>query len=463
MNPILYGGSPGSLHAAAGLGLGAAVLAMTATTVVSVVVRDPLTVILATAAALVFVTLLGVGLPSRHLPGLALGCAALTMDFAPLSLFRYFLWSDLFILIAASWLAIHGTRLSTAGLGVLFALFTVNVMSSLVSFTRAVHPDLGLFTWLHMAFIMLVYLPAVTAVLRAKPHLGGVARAALVVSGVGQAAIIVSSVAQGLHWETGTRIAGAMGNQSVWLFVTAWTGLLAMGMAGRWMRLLWVVPAFGMVAIAAGLMRSRSLWVALIVATSIYILVRVRHKMLGVLAVLGLAGIASLGYLLELYPTAIQSRIRETLTPRTSIDLVYRVDVVQRMFEPWSQNVFVGIGARQSESYLPGRMIEGRVDAVHNVVLHAAIEGGLLSGLVWLLLPAVIVRMWWDARIVHRDLADWALASLLAIYMGGQFTPTLYEHVFYFLLGVLAALRPAQEWRAGRVPEPNQPLESLTS
>jgi len=436
----------GGWPTAAGLGVGAAFLAAASSTALSLVFPDPLLAILGTAAALATLVLLTVTLPTGGVATLAIVGAALLMDFAPLSLYRYFLWSDLFVLVAAGWLALHGTRLSGRGLSLLMTLFAINLLSALVAFTRAGQPALGVFTWLHMAFMMLVYVPAVTAVLRALPHAGHVARLGLMVSGVVQSAIVVFMVVQGLHWETGTRIAGAMGNQALWLFVTAWTALLAVLMQGRWFGMLLVIPAMSLIAVAAAVMRSRSLWIAIMVATAVYILTRVRRTLLGVLAVIAMVAVVSLGYLLELYPAAIQARISQTLTPRTSIDMVYRVDVVWRMFEPWSQNVFVGIGAQQSESYLPGRLVEGKVAAVHNVVLHAAIEGGLLAGLVWLLLPAVIVRMWQDARIVRRDLADWALASLLAIYVAGQFTPTLFEHVFYFLLGMLAAFRPVHGW-----------------
>jgi O-antigen ligase len=104
----------------------------------------------------------------------------------------------------------------------------------------------------------------------------------------------------------------------------------------------------------------------------------------------------------------------------------------------------VGIGLNQSPDYLPRTLLESKVDAVHNVVLHNAIEAGLLAGIAWLLLPVVAFDLWRRARArqldrrAHRQL-NWLAATLAGIYAGGQFTPALYEHVVFLLLGALAA------------------------
>jgi O-antigen ligase len=181
----------------------------------------------------------------------------------------------------------------------------------------------------------------------------------------------------------------------------------------------------------------------------VHVVLASRRKLVGLAWAAGIVALPVLVYLAGWYPAAIERRIAATLMPTRSLDLVYRLDVVRYMSEPFLENPIIGIGLNQSPQYLPLSLVQGRVDAVHNVVLHNAVEAGLLAGFAWFLLPFVTLALWWRVRALRpapesRRHADWLLCTLTGIYAAGQFTPALYEHVIFLLLGALAALAGPQ-------------------
>ncbi len=104
----------------------------------------------------------------------------------------------------------------------------------------------------------------------------------------------------------------------------------------------------------------------------------------------------------------------------------------------------MGIGLGQSASYLLEHHSTAPVVNVHNIVMHAAVEGGVIAAVCLILLPIAIVVLWIAAARLYPDpsrdlLLNWEVATLGAIYIGAQLTPTLFEHTFYVMLAALAA------------------------
>jgi O-antigen ligase len=130
----------------------------------------------------------------------------------------------------------------------------------------------------------------------------------------------------------------------------------------------------------------------------------------------------------------------------TSIDIIYRFEVVWRLYPRIAESPLVGIGLNESPKHLPAHLVRSAVPSVHNIVLHAAVESGVPAALAWIALPFVVFLLWRRARFDTRDdpsirkFADWAFIGFTASYVGLQFTPAMYEHVNYFLIAILASL-----------------------
>ena len=169
-----------------------------------------------------------------------------------------------------------------------------------------------------------------------------------------------------------------------------------------------------------------------------------RARVKGVVVAAGICCAVAVPYLADWYPPAIQYRIDQTLRPSQTSDLIARVQVVQDLSRAIEDSRGFGIGLGQSERYLREHHSTAPVVNVHNVVMHATVEGGLVAGASVLLLPLAMVRLAVSAARNaggdHRKrfLVHWCAASLLAIYVGSQLTPTLYEHSFFLLLAALA-------------------------
>lgn len=372
------------------------------------------------------------------------GLGAFTLDFAPFNVYRYLLLSDL-LLVAAGIVALRqGVRLHLPLLVML--CFLTYVISGLVSFLRASDPGAGLFTWIHHAFVMLIYVPLVTTAFAARPSHRTLAFAAIVVSGVLQAAMVNLAVAGGLQWQTGTRIMGALGNPSLWLLAVSSIGAVMLLFDDRRRLHLVAVAALAVIVPAAVFTRSRSIWVGIIVGTLLTLAMSSRRKMLGTLAGCALLGALAGGYALGLYPDAVQARISQTLAVGSAPDLVGRFEVVGRMWPHVVASPFVGVGFGESRHYLPEHLVIGNIASVHNVVLHAAVELGLFAAFAMVALPAAVLVLWVRAVGVQasypssKRLANWAFISFIALYIGMQFTPAMYEHVAYFLIAFLASL-----------------------
>jgi O-antigen ligase len=166
--------------------------------------------------------------------------------------------------------------------------------------------------------------------------------------------------------------------------------------------------------------------------------------MRGLIFAVAIIATLTIGYLAQLYPVAIQRRIAETLRPTESADLVARIQAVKDLAGAIEQSGGLGIGVGQSEAYLRNQHSTAPVVTIHNVVLHAAVEGGVLAAASIMLIPVAIVVLWRAALRRVRSpeesfLLNWQVATLLAIYAGAQLTPSLYEHSFYAIIPALAA------------------------
>src|SRR5262249_7764349 len=125
-------------------------------------------------------------------------------------------------------------------------------------------------------------------------------------------------------------------------------------------------------------------------------------------------------YEAELYPAAIQQRIAETLKPTETSDLGARMQVGRDLAGSEEDSRGAGIGVGASENYLRDHHSTAQVVSIHNVVIHAAVEGGILAAASILMIPIGIAVLW-RAASGTRDstrafLRDWQMSSLMAIY-----------------------------------------------
>jgi O-antigen ligase len=389
------------------------------------------------------------GWRSRLAGGLFLAGVA-CLDFSPLSAYRYLLISDILLLLALAaelggrW---HGRLYYPKFVGLLFLLY---LLSTGLSFARALDPLSGLFTWLHSAFLMLVYVPIVTTMLVVRPDLRMPALVTLVLSVTAQAGVVGFAVlATGLDWTSGTRIAGAFGSVQFWPYLAASVGAVALIAAGSRQAKSAALCCLPVLVVAEMVFRSRMLWVGTIVGVCAFAVLQARRKALGAGVALSLCALFALGYVAGLYPAPIEARIASTIRPMESPDLVARMRVAFDVGELVAESPLVGVGAAQSAARLERLPVPPDIVNVHNILLHAAMEGGIGAALALALLPAGLLLLWIaGARAVQepagRTLLNWAFACLLAIYVGAQLTPTLYEHTFYFLMAFLASLTAAE-------------------
>jgi O-antigen ligase len=368
----------------------------------------------------------------------------LTLDVAPLAVFRYLLLSDVLLVLAGLIAWRSGASLRVPVL--VTVCFLIYLTNGLLSFVRSGAPEAGLFTWLHSAFVMLVYVPLVTTGLASKRYLPTLAFVGVIVSGVVQALLVDAAVAGGLHWQTGTRIRGAFGNPSLWVMAIAVIGAALVVIQERGRARALAAGGIAVVIPAAVFTRSRSIWVGMIIGVTLALIITTRRRLLGALAACALVALLVGSYTLGLYPEAVQTRIAQTLTVRTSQDLVGRTEVVGRMWPFVASSPLLGVGINESHRYLPERLVVGNIASVHNVIMHAAVEIGVIAAAALLALPIAATALWRRARAMSADdperrrLADWSFISFTALYVGVQFTPAMYEHVAYFLLAFLASL-----------------------
>jgi O-antigen ligase len=376
--------------------------------------------------------------------GVMLIVGTLLLDFAPLAVYRYLLVSDL-LLIAGAILVLWRVPRVRVPVGPVVPIFVVFLAAHLVSMTRASAPSTGVFTLLHMTFLMLVFVPLVSGALSHRLDLRSWCFVALVAGAVWQAALVDAAVLQGQHWESGTRIAGLAGSVSAWLLTTAFVALAAVATGGRWYQRLAAIVGFLVLAPAVLVLRERMLWVAAATGCGVLLFAQARTWTRAVLKVTAAIVVLLAAYAVGLFPAAIEARIQATLNPTEGSDLSYRLEVVRRLASTVDASPLVGIGMGHSGRYLPKAFVEGRVDAIHNAVLHAGVEGGALAAASLVVLPIGFVVLWRRARRANPDdadrlMADALFASLIGIFVGAQFTPTIYEHVFYYGIALLASL-----------------------
>jgi O-antigen ligase len=365
------------------------------------------------------------------------------IDFGPASVYRYFLVSDVLLLAACAiqlWVARRATVYFPALVTAILGLYLLGLLIGL-----AAAQDLtGLSNWLHFAALVFVLLPAMTTLFVQRPELKRDLIVAIVVTAVVQALMIVAAVMNGLEWRYGTRITGAMGSVAVWVFAAAAVAAAGALLLPSWPARIAGAASLAVLALAETFLKSRMLWIATAVGIGAMVLMQSRHRRLVALAVAATAALLVAGYAADVYPPAIATRISETLRPTESADLVARIQVVQDLIGAVEESDAIGIGPGQSESYLRRHRSSSPVVNIHNVILHATVEGGALAGASLVMMPIGIAALWlaaWrrHADPVHRFITNWTVTTLAAIYIAAQLTPALYEHTFYVLLAALAS------------------------
>jgi hypothetical protein len=291
--------------------------------------------------------------------------------------------------------------------------------------------------------MMLVYVPAVTTLLALRTDLRRYVMPTLLVSVTVQSLVVIEAVAGGLVWQSGLRIGGAFGSVQLWPYAAAVVAAAALVMTGSVRTRVAVLLALLPIAAAEMFLRSRMLWIASLLGATVFLFAQARSKVAAAalvsICVAALAG----GYLLGVYPAAVQVRISDALNPTQTPDLVARLDVLRALSGAVVESPLVGLGIGQSAEYVDRLPAPPPVVNVHNVIVHAAVEGGIAAAAALALLPIAFLLLWRHGTTssagTDRVRLNWAFASLLAIYAAAQLTPTLYEHTFYFLIGCLAS------------------------
>lgn len=368
--------------------------------------------------------------------------AVATIDFAPLRVYRYLLVSDVLLLAA---LALEWRRQWPATLvypARMTALFCVYLASAACAFTRPLDPAIGFSTFAHQAFAMLLYVPAVATLLVARPDLLRLVIPTVLVSMTVQGLALASAVAGGLNWTSGSRVAGALGSSQLWPYVAAVGAITLVTMSGSALGRLAVVGSAVAVGAAELFMRSRMLWIASVLVVTTVALLQSRRKAAAGAGAAALIGALAVIYALGGFPPAVEVRIDDALHPAKARDLVERVRVVSALGRSFLESPFVGVGLGQSPQFVDQLPVQPAVVNIHNIVMHGAVEGGVFAGLAVLLQPVGILLLWKSGRRNRESkaLADWSVATLLSVFVAAQLTPTLYEHTYYFLIGLLAAI-----------------------
>jgi O-antigen ligase len=395
------------------------------------------------ALAVTLAAIITIATRTRLCVTVLLAAGALLLDFSPLPVYRYFLLSDLLLLSACA-LQFWIDRRVIVYVPMLFLLLCIGYLTALFAAFAASHDFSGLANWMHFAFLMLVFVPLLTTLFVRRPDLAGWLAVAIVLTVLLQSLILFAEIANGLEWRVGTRILGALGTAGLWNYVSAVVILTGIAVGGTWPTRIASGVAMAVVALAAMFLRSRMLWLTSVLGAAFMLSFYGRRRMRGLIFLALVAAAITVGYLGEWYPDAIQRRIADTLRPTETSDLVARLQVVRDLASAIEQSNGLGIGVGQSEAYLRDHHSTAAVVNVHNIVLHAAVEGGLLAAVCILLLPLSILALWRSAlRSAHTPakllLVNWEVSTLLAVYVGAQLTPTLYEHTFYVVLAALAA------------------------
>jgi len=371
---------------------------------------------------------------------------ALLLDFQPLAIYRYLLVSDLLVVAAWAVQLVLDRRIVVYLPAVLMVAFGLQLAGMLIA-SGGGRSVVGLNTSLHFLFSMLVITPTVTTLLVRRPDLRLWLVGAVVATACIQAVIIEFQVLNGLEWRSGSRISGALGSSGLWIYaaaVVAIVGFLTARASRRWLVNAGAVAILAVTITAELLLRSRMLWIVSVLGASLMLVLQSRRRFVGLTAAASVWALPFAAYASGLLPGAIEQRITDALRPAEASDLAARLEVVRELIPAIEQTRGVGIGLGQSEAYLREQHSPAVVVAIHNVVLHAAVEGGMLAAAGVLMLPVAIFALWRAASHRVQGPADrftlnWEVATLIATFIGAQLTPTLYEHTFYVLLGALSA------------------------
>jgi hypothetical protein len=150
----------------------------------------------------------------------------LTLDLSLLSLYRYFLVSDVFFLLAyLGYVARHGLRARFLMLpSPLFISFWLYALSSLISMFRALDFESALYGWLHFVFLAFIYVPTIAAMLADRPNLVQRSFIGLIVVTLYRAVDILLLLP--LHMIVpGARLGGLLG---IWTLLIVVPGLMGM-------------------------------------------------------------------------------------------------------------------------------------------------------------------------------------------------------------------------------------------
>ena len=385
----------------------------------------------------------------------------LVIDFPPLHVFRYFLFSDLLFLLSYFLLFLQSGRmpwhLSPPALYVTLALYS---LSALLSLFRAPNPENAFSTLIHLMFLTFVYVPLVSSLLRASPRLFSLTFVGFIVITIVRDIDIILLPLAGIEWQSGTRLSGLSQAPTLYVMLPGMMGLCLL-LLRRWpgegqrtissrtlsakMRLA-LLPLGGIVlsSVAFMITRFRSIWIACFCGLFLLSVMLDRRRLLRALTYPTLAALLLVFLAINNWlPAAIVNRFSSSFDPYAP-DIIARREVVWRLLPIVSENPFLGIGFNNSKYFLPLELVEGRVDAIHNLLLSNLVENGLLSFLALVALPLLLwsfyrrVQRRGDAT--ERYLGIWGISSCLGIYLGAQLTPNMLEHTFWFLIAYLTGL-----------------------
>jgi O-antigen ligase len=388
-------------------------------------------------------------------------CAAVVVDFSPFNVYKSLQLSDvLFIaggLVAARPLADDG-RLSGATLSrrIRAPLFSVAAAGTAflvgggVSTLLAGAPAEGVDTWLHFTLLFFVVVPAVALVVLRDRRVTVALAAGIVLGSTLEAWGYVHQVIEGAPLY-GARLTGAYGSDPLFLLVAGIAvivvQLTGMAVQDGWWRMVrhpltwFAIASAGLIATALAVSRARSAWLGVLAVFPLAVVALTRRVALAAAIVVALLALGSAAYAAETLPAPVMGRIEELLD-RDAPDLAARDDAMRILLAEWRDQPW-GLGVGESSRHLPAYLVLGGTGAIHNVPLNTLVEWGPLAALGMLALPFTLTWLW--LRSIPRANqvywhVTWPLVTFWTLYVAGQATPTLHQHVAWIAAGAVVGV-----------------------
>jgi O-antigen ligase len=267
----------------------------------------------------------------------------------------------------------------------------------------------------------------------------------------------------GASWTYGTRLSGLAQAQTLYVMLPGTIALCLVALE-RWPReegksasrkflvfrkwpILFPLSGIVLSSVAFMITRFRSIWIASFCGLVLLSLMLYHRRMIKILLYPGVAAVllvllATQGYL----PQVVVDRFHSSFDSQAP-DIIARQEAMKRLLPIAVENPLIGIGFNNSKYFLPVELVEGRVGAIHNLLLSNLVENGLLAFLALVVLPLLLLAIYRQVQRrgdpVDRYLGMWAISSFLGIYIGAQLTPNMFDHTFWFLMAYLTGLGAA--------------------